>query len=189
MNRWLPAVLIFALLAAFRILGSVFPDHVPNAQPLLAVILCSLVFLQGAQRWILPTFVWLVTDPFTSAIQGYPIFGWHHLSIALGVACTIFLAGFVRRNPSAGRVLGSAALSAFLYYFVTNLISFASDPLYAKTVEGFAQSQWTGPSGFGPTWVFLRNLMASNLIFTALFLAARQSVPQLAPKSAAAVAR
>lgn len=189
MNRWLPAVLIFLLLAAFRILGGVFPDRIPNVQPLLAVILCSLVFLQGSQRWIIPTFVWVITDPLTSLLQGYPVFGWHHLSIAIGVTSTILIARHARRDPSAAKVLGSAALSAVVFYMLTNLISFASDPLYAKTAEGFVQSQWTGPAGLGPTWIFLRNLMASNLIFTALFLAARVSIPQASGNSSEAVAR
>jgi hypothetical protein len=189
MNRWLPAVLIFLLLAAFRILGGIFPDRMPNFQPLLAVILCSLVFLKGAQRWIIPTFVWVITDPVTSLLQGAPIFGWHHLSIAAGIASTVLIARFARRDPSAARVLGSAALSAVVFYMLTNLISFASDPLYAKTAEGFVQSQWTGATGLGPTWIFLRNLMASNLIFTALFLAARVSIPQASGNSSEAVAR
>ena len=56
------------------------------------------------------------------------------------------------------------------------LLSFATLPLYPKSFEGFVQAQWTGPAGFGPTWVFLRNAMAANVLFTALVLVAHHRV-------------
>jgi len=189
MNRWLPALLIVVLLAGFRILGSAFPENLPNFQPLPAILLCSLVFLNGIQRWLVPALAWLITDPVTSLLQGYPVLGWHNLSVALGIAATVGISQIARRNTSTAPVLFSAALSAIAFYFLTNFVSFATDPLYAKDLHGFAQAQWTGPTGFGPTWLFLRNLMAANLAFTAIFLAARNSLPQPVVKPSGALAR
>ncbi len=189
MNRWVPAVLIFLLLAAFRVLGGMFPDRIPNVQPLLAVILCSIIFLHGSQRWAIPLFVWVVTDPLTSLLQGYPLFGWHHLGIALGIGVTVLISAAASRRPGTATALAGAALAAAAFYFVTNMVSFATDPLYPKTAAGFGQAQWTGPAGFGPTWIFLRNLMAANLAFTALFLAARLGMLPAPGKSPEAVAR
>jgi hypothetical protein len=189
MNRWLPALLIVALLAGFRVLGSTFPEVIPNFQPLPAVFLCSLIFLKGAHRWLIPSAAWVITDPIASLVQGYPVFGAHHLAIALGLGLTVGIALWARKNPATITVLLSAVLSAAAFYFLTNLVSFAIDPLYAKTWEGFAQAQWTGPSGFGPTWIFLRNLIAGNLLFTSLFLAARSTLPHLSADSNRAIAR
>lgn len=189
MHRWLPALLIVALLAGFRVLGSTFPTAIPNFQPLPAVLLCSMVFLSGPHRWAIPLAAWLVTDPIMSLNQGYSIFGWHHLSIVLGLAVTAWIAVMTRRQPKAIPVLLSAALASSAFYFLTNIVSFAIDPLYAKTWEGFIQAQWTGPAGFGPTWIFLRNLVAGNLLFTGLFLAAQLTVPRTARHSAEAPAR
>ena len=177
MHRWIPALLLVALLAAFRVLGSAFPEKLPNVQPLLALFLCSLVFLKGNVRWLIPTVVWLLTDPFTSLMQNHDVLGWHHLALACGIAATAGIAWYARRRPTALAVMGSAALSAGIFYYLTNLISFATDPLYPKTVTGFIQAQWTGPTGYGPTWVFLRNLLAANLAFTGLVLMARRSLP------------
>lgn len=189
MHRWLPAILIVALLAGFRVLSSAFPETLPNFQPLLALLLCSIVFLKGHQRWLLPLAVWIITDPLTSLLQNYPVFGWHHLGIALGVAATVGIALLARKHARPLPVLLSAAAAAFAFYFLSNMVSFVLDPLYAKTWQGFVQSQWTGPSGLGPTWIFLRNSLAANLAFTGLFLAARQSLPQLSVNSGTAVAR
>lgn len=190
MQRWLPAILIVVLLAGFRLLGAAFSQTLPNFQPLLAMLLCGIVFLKGAQRWAVPLAVWLVTDPFASLLQGYPMFGQHHLSILVGVIPTIALALLLARRPTTLRVLGGTLLSALAFYFITNLMSFVGDPLYAKTWEGFVQSQWTGPVGSPfPTWVFLRNAAVANLLFTGLFLLARKSLPQPAAAPAKALAR
>lgn len=189
MNRWLPALLIVALLAGFRVLSSAFPETLPNFQPLLALLLCSIVFLKGHQRWALPLTVWLLTDPITSLLQGHPIFGWHHLGIALGIAATVGIAMIARRHPRPAPTLLAAIVAALAFYFLSNLLSFALDPLYAKTWQGFVQSQWTGPSGLGPTWIFLRNSIAANVAFTTLFLIAHLSLPQVIVKSGTAIAR
>ena len=173
MHRWLPALLIIALLAGFRLLGSAFPETIPNFQPLPAVMLCSLVFLRGAQRWLLPLFCWLVTDPFTSWMQGYSAFGVHNLSVVVGIGIIFAISIWTRRHQGTLPVMAAAAVSALTFHFLTGLISFAFDPLYTKTWQGFLQAEWTGPAGFAPTWVFLRNLLVANVMFSGLFLAAR----------------
>lgn len=177
MHRWVPVLILIALLAVFRVLGSAFPTALPNFQPLLALFLCSFIFLNKNQRWLVPGIVWLVTDPLTSLLHGYPIAGWHHLAIILGIAVTLAIALVIRNKPSAGQVLAGAFASAVIFYFLTNLVSFFTDPLYAKDLGGFIQAQWSGPPGFGPTWVFLRNLVLANTLFTGLFLMARMSLP------------
>lgn len=190
MQRWLPAILIVALLIGFRLLTAAFPETMPNFQPLLGIFLCGIVFLKGALRWAVPLLVWLVTDPITSIMQGYPVLGAHHLSILVGILPTIAIAFYLARKPSTLSVMTGTLLSAILFYLITNTVSFIADPLYAKTVEGFVQAQWTGPVGSPlPTWVFLRNGMLGNLLFTGLFLLSRKSFPQATPASSEALAR
>lgn len=189
MNRWLPAILLVLLLAGFRVLGSLFPQELSNWQPLPALLLCSVIFLQGSARWVLPLSVWVVTDPIVSAIQGYPLIGWHHVGIAAGLAATVAIGLRLRRQPGFLPVLLGAAGSAVAFYFLSNTVAFVTSSLYPKSLEGFAQAQWTGPSGYGPTWVFLRNSLAANLLFTSLFLAARHSLPKPFVKPAEAFSR
>jgi len=189
MQRWLPAVLMILLLAGFRLLGSAMPETLPNFQPLPALLICGIIFLKGRQRWLLPLVAWAITDPLTSLLQGHAIFGWHHLEIGLGLAATVGIALKIRRSPSWMSLLAGAVLSAIAFYFLCNLVSFVVDPLYPKTLAGFAQAQWTGPVGYSPTWVFLRNLLAANLLFTAVFCLAHRALPAGLAKTAPAVAR
>jgi len=176
----LPLILLALVLVVFRLLGAAFPDHLPNFQPLPALLLCSLVFLDGRIRWMLPIGVWLISDPLVSLIQGYPVFGWHHVAMLPAIAAVIVLAHWLRRKPGKLQLLVGSTAAALAFYFLANTVSFLVLPLYAKTMEGFVQAQWTGPAGFAPTWLFLRNALFSNLLFTGLVLAAGYRVPALA---------
>lgn len=182
----LSLLVLAALMAGFRALGAAFPETLPNLQPLPALLLCSLVFLDGKSRWWLPLGVWVVTDPLVSLLQGATVFGWHHAALVLGLGVTVALAAPLRRNRSAAAVLGGSFAAALLFYFLTNTVSFLSLPLYPKSAEGFLQAQWTGPAGFGPTWLFLRNSLAANLAFSGLFLLALRPVRAALPAPARA---
>lgn len=187
-RAFLPLALLAVLVIAFRLLGAAFSETLPNFQPLMALVLCSFVFLKGAQRWILPLAVWAITDPIVSLIQGYPLLGWHHLGIALGIGAVIGFAVLVRRRKSAGTLLLGTVAASLAFYFLSNTVAFLTDPLYPKSFVGFVQAQWTGPVGFGPTWMFLRNTLASNLLFTGLVMAA-YSLPAFAPRPLAEPAK
>ncbi|MBK1882328.1 hypothetical protein JIN85_07875 [Luteolibacter pohnpeiensis] len=189
MHRWLPATLIVALLIGFRTLGSCFPEALPNLQPLPALLLCSLVFLHGVQKWLLPLVVWIITDPVTSLVQGYSPFGLHNISLVLGILIVLGVSTWNRRHPSTLATLGSAAVCAVAFHVLTGLVSFAFDPLYVKNWDGLLQSQWTSPPGYGPTWMFLRNLLVANLAFSGLFLAARSSLLKPSPEPLPSPAR
>lgn len=191
MQRWIPAILMVLLLVGFRVLGSAMPETLPNFQPLPALLLCGVIFLNGAQRWLIPLLTWLVTDPLTSLFQHWPVFGWHHLAIILGLAATALIALKVRRSPTWLNLLGGAALSALAFYFLSNLVSFVVDPRYLKTLGGFVEAEWTGRDGIDhvPTWLFLRNLLAANLLFTGLFSLAFQTFPATQTRPSRAVAR
>ena len=184
-RAFLPLALLTVAVIAFRLLGAAFPETLPNFQPLMALVLCSFVFLKGVQRWI-PLAAWAVTDPIVSYLQGYPLIGWHHLGMLLGIGAVIGLAFLVRRRQSAGTLLLGTVAAAFTFYFLSNTVAFFGDfaSIYPNTWEGFVQAQWTGPAHLGPTWIFLRNTLGSNLLFTGLVLAAYH-LPAFAPRPVA----
>jgi hypothetical protein len=73
---------------------------------------------------------------------------------------------------------------------VTNGAAWIGSPLYPKSPLGLWQSLWAGPTGSPiPSWIFLRNMTAANLLFTAVFLSARFALPRFSPKPVAATAR
>jgi hypothetical protein len=75
-------------------------------------------------------------------------------------------------------MLGGAMGAAVLCYFFANTGSWALLP-YEKTWPGFWQAQTIGLTGrdlglgdvvLAPTWVFLKNGILANVLFTGLFL-------------------
>jgi hypothetical protein len=182
----LSMIVLASLLVVFRLFSAAFPETLPNVQPLPALLLCSLVCLDGRSRWLLPVGVWVVTDPLVSLLQGCPAIGWHHAALLLGVGATVAMAAPLRRHRSAALLLGGSLVAALLFYFLTNTVSFLSLPLYQKNLAGFIEAQWSGPAGFGPTWLFLRNSLTANLLFSGLFLLAQRPWRELVTVTAPA---
>jgi hypothetical protein len=75
--------------------------------------------------------------------------------------------------------------SSLVFHFVTNAAEWALSPLYAKSLHGLWQSLWLGPEGSAiPSWVFLRNMVAANSLFSIVFLSARLAIPRFSPSQA-----
>jgi len=175
MQQRVPLVLLFVLLVGFRLLGALWPEAFPNFQLLTAVFFCTTVFLGWRALWV-PAAAWLVTLPITNGMQG---FGWsaEMLVAALGLGLTVGVGWFMRQQRGVLPLLGGAALCAVLSYFVLNTLSWWSLPDYPKNLAGFVQAQWTGaPHHTQPTWVFLRNPLLANVLFTALFMLGQRSL-------------
>lgn len=178
-SAWIPAALILVLLIAFRALGAAITESLPNFSPLVAIFLCSVVCLRGAIAWLLPLGAWVLGNPIANLVQGYPAFAQPgpvftalFTLVALGLAAV-----WMRRHPTAPVLLGSSLLAALLFHLVTSVAAWLTYPPYAAGAEGLWQAIWTGPPGAAiPSWAFLRNLAAANLLFTAVFLLAQHKL-------------
>jgi hypothetical protein len=175
---WIPALVLLVLLVAFRALGAMFPADLPNFQPLAALFLCSIVYLRGTKAWVLPLAAWLISNPIASMLQGYNPFtpGGGTTIAFLTLLATGAMALPLRKIASPGVMLVGGLLAAVFFHLVTNTVVWLGDPGYAKSGQGLWQALWSGrPTDAQPTWIFLRNLAAANVLFTALFLLARRS--------------
>ena len=58
-----------------------------------------------------------------------------------------------------------------MFYLITNTFSWLSDPGYTKNFAGLIQSLTVGLSQYSatPTWMFFRNSLVSDFVFTCLF--------------------
>ncbi|MFD2255624.1 DUF6580 family putative transport protein [Luteolibacter algae] len=186
MNRFLPLALIALLLIIFRFIGSLFPETLPNFQPLAALFFCGACMAKDWRAWALPLSAWLVTYPAPALIEGNN----SYLSVdALLTTGLAFVATYFIGKALSGRGLGTLLLgsiaAALAFHLITNGIAWIGSPIYAKNLTGLSQSLWTGPAGSPfPSWVFLRNMTAANLIFTTVFLSARFALPRFSPVSA-----
>ncbi len=191
MNRYLPLVLILLLLIVFRFIGSAFPETLPNYQPLAALFFCGACMIKGWRGWAIPLGAWLITYPIPAYLEGTTA----HLApevlltVAVAFAAT-YLIGKTLSEKSFGTLLVGSLIAALAFHLITNGIAWIGNPMYPKTLTGLWQSLWAGPLGSPiPSWVFLRNMMAANLLFSAVFLSARIVVPKFSPAAVPESAR
>ena len=171
MHRYLPLGLIVGLLIAFRVMGSVLP---PNFQPLAALFFCGALLAPGWRGFAIPFGIWLVTFPLGHGHTANPL---DFATTVLAFVTTFFIGKTLARRGLITLVVGSA-VSAVIFHLITCGAAWITDPLYAKNLEGFFQSVWTGPVGSQiPSWVFLRNMTAANMLFTAIFVGAQLRLP------------
>lgn len=174
MNRpWIAAVLVATIFIVFRIITASQPD-LANFSPIAALLFCGAAFWK-TNKWMLPTalLVWIISSPIVNLIQGYPI---HSATLVTLIGFAVVAAigfRFTRKSKSAGKLIFGTILGASAFYLITNTVTFFVDPVYTKTLEGYAQCMWTGSPAHGgiPTWTFFRNSLVANTLGTVLFLA------------------
>jgi hypothetical protein len=186
MNRFLPLAMFVLLVIVFRCIGSAFPEVMPNFQPLSALFFCGALMAKDWRAWAIPLAAWLVTYPVPALLAGnYGYLGPEILIVtALAFTATFYFGKSMTGQGVATTIAGSI-VAALIFHLVTNGAAWIASPLYPKNLTGLYQSLWTGPAGSPiPSWVFLRNMAAANLLFTTIFLSARFAVPvlSLAPK-------
>jgi hypothetical protein len=176
MKRLVPLGLLFVLLVLFRALAAAFPNDLPNFQPLLAVFFCGALLATGWQAWAMPLAAWALTYPLGVGHTGsWSLF----LTTLLALGATFVLGKFLAKRGAVTLLLGSV-VAALSFHLITCGAAWLGDPRYAKSLAGFYQSVWAGaPSDVLPSWVFLRNLLAANLLFTGLVIVARNGLPVL----------
>ncbi len=183
--------MIVLLLIAFRIAGSAFPETLPNFQPLAALFFCGALMAKSWRGWAIPLAAWALTYPVPAILSGNSGYLVPAEIIVTGVAfAATFFIGKRFSEASFTTLLAGSLTAALAFHLITNGAAWIGDPRYAKTTEGLWQSLWAGPIGSPiPSWVFLRNMAAANLLFTAIFLSARFALPRLSAQPQPAAAR
>jgi hypothetical protein len=75
------------------------------------------------------------------------------------------------QNRAALKTLLPASVAgSVLFYVITNAFSWLSDPGYVKNFGGLVQALTVGLPGYAPTWMFFRNSLVSDLLFTTVFV-------------------
>lgn len=168
------AIVLILVCVLYRL---VFPfsggaaDWLPNFAPMGALALCGAAFLPKRWAIALPMLAILASDLVLNAHYGVSLFygGMLFRYAALGLIC--WMGWSLRGRRSAATLLPASAAGSFIFYFFSNTGAWLTLPQYAKTVAGWMQAQWLGVPGFPPAYLFLRNTLVSDLLFTGIFLA------------------
>ena len=82
--------------------------------------------------------------------------------------------GFALQNRASLKTLLPASLvGSTLFYIITNAFSWLTDPGYVKNFGGLIQALTLGLPEYSatPSWMFFRNSLLSDFVFTILFVA------------------
>jgi hypothetical protein len=171
------ALLLIFLTVVYRVATAIIVHDggsawLANFAPLAAIALCSAIYFPGKYKFTVPFAALFVSDLILNSYYGFallnPMVLGHYFAFAL-----VGLIGLaISRRPSLKTVLPASLAGSVLFYGVTNAFSWLSDPGYVKNFAGLIQALTVGLPQYGatPTWMFFRNSVVSDLLFTALFV-------------------
>lgn len=170
-------LVLFATAVLYRLLPVLLgmklqqPEWLPNFSPMAALCLCGAAFLPRRLALAVPLVALLGTDLVLNAHYGFPLFTLEFLGTIVAFAAVAALGWQLRKNPRASVIFPAVLGGSLFFYIATNTASWLYEPGYAKSAAGWLQALTTGLPGYSPTWIFYRNTLAGDLLFTALFLA------------------
>jgi len=169
MKKWFPLAVFAVILVLAPVLSALAPDNMGNLQPFGALFFCGMACF-GARWVIVPAVAWMISAPITNAIQGYSLSPYILVTV-VGFALMVGLARFFKGKGNVA-IFGGSLLAAVIFYLVTNTFSWAVDPFYAKSFQGWFQALWIGHPEYAPTWTFFVHSLVAQSVFTGVFLAA-----------------
>jgi hypothetical protein len=89
------------------------------------------------------------------------------------VLALVGLIGFALRKRASWKTMLPASVAAsVIFYGITNIFAWLSDPGYVKNFAGLIQALTVGLPQYGttPSWMFFRNSLLSDLTFTIVFV-------------------
>src|SRR3954467_3675602 len=109
-----------------------------------AIALCCAAYFPPKYKFTLPLGALFVSDLILNYHYGASLLDPQIICryFALAVVCCIGLAG--QDRASLKTLLPASILASVVFYFLTNLFSWLSDPGYAKTVAGLIQALTVG---------------------------------------------
>lgn len=190
------AVLLLTATIACRICTGIAGNHIPwmqNFAPVAAIALCGAIYLPRKLALALPLAALLVSDVVLNIVHYHvPFVALEMGSRYVALAATVALGWSLRGHVRFATLIPASLAGSLLFYILTNTASWIDQPGYAKTSAGWLQALTTGLPGYMPTWMFFRSTLASDLLFTVLFVACmsvtRKEGTALPEKQAAATA-
>jgi len=159
---------VFYRVVTAKVGGSV--EWLPNFAPVAAIALCAGMFFSKRIALVLPAAILLFSDLILNAHYGVALLS-GEMIIRYAAFLLIGIFGMqLGSRITTTKTLGATVGGSLFFYVTTNSVAWLSMPLYSKTFAGWVQALTVGTPGYMPTWMFFRNSLLSDLVFTALFL-------------------
>ncbi|HJT81031.1 MAG TPA: DUF6580 family putative transport protein [Chthoniobacterales bacterium] len=172
----IPALVLVLLAVVYRLATGLMIQSgttwLSEFAPASAIALCCAAYFPPKYKFTLPLGALFLTDMILNYKYGASMLDAQVVCryFALAVIACIGLA--LTRRPSLKTMLPASILASVVFYLLTNVFSWWSDPGYAKNFAGLIQALTVGLPQYSatPTWMFFRNSLISNVLFTFLFV-------------------
>ncbi len=172
----IPALLLVFSAVAYRVTTGLLihsgASWLSNFAPLAAIALCSAAYFPKRYKFSVPLATLFISDVVINFRYGAPLLDpqifLRYLALA-AVGCVGFL---LQNRASLKTLLPASIVGSTFFYAITNTFSWLSDPGYAKNLGGLIQALTVGLPQYSatPSWMFFRNSLISDLLFTLLFV-------------------
>ncbi len=172
----IPAFFLIFAAVAYRIVTGLAihsgTTWLSNFAPLAAIALCGAVYFPAKYKFTVPLAALFISDIILNIYYGAPLLVPLMICRYFVLALVGWLGLTLANRPSLKTLLPASLAGSALFYVVTNAFSWLSDPGYAKTFAGLIQALTVGLPQYSatPTWMFFRNSVVSDLLFTGLFV-------------------
>ena len=144
-----------------------------NFAPLAAIALCGAVYFPSRFKFTVPLGALFISDLFLNYIYDASLVQLEMIGHYFALALVGLLGVALQNRASLKTLLPTSIAGSTIFYLITNVLSWLSDPGYVKTFAGFTQALTVGLPQYSatPTWMFFRNTLLSDLLFTLVFVA------------------
>ena len=172
----LSAFLLILSAAAYRITTGLLihsgASWLSNFTPLAAIALCSAAYFPKKYKFSVPLVTLFISDAVINFRYGAPLLD-PQILVRYSALAVVGCIGVLLQNRASLKTLLPASIAgSTIFYVITNAFSWLSDPGYAKNFAGLVQALTVGLPQYSatPSWMFFRNSLVSDLLFTLLFV-------------------
>jgi len=172
----IPALLLVFSAVAYRVTTGLLihsgASWLSNFAPLAAIALCSAAYFPKKYKFSVPLVTLFISDVVINFRYGAPLLDpqifIRYFALAL-IGCVGVL---LQSRASLKTLLPASIVGSTIFYTITNAFSWLSDPGYATNLGGLIQALTVGLPQYSatPSWMFFRNSLISDLLFTLLFV-------------------
>jgi len=174
----IPAFILILSAVVYRIAAALLihsgqAPWLSNFAPLAALALCGATYFPMKFKFTIPLGALFISDLFLNHYYGATLVDSHIFSRYLALVLVGFIGLALQNRASFKTLLPASIVASALFYLITNVFSWLSDPGYAKNSAGLVQALTVGLPAYSstPTWMFFRNSLLGDLFFTLLFVA------------------
>jgi hypothetical protein len=172
----IPALLLVFSAVAYRVTTGLLihsgASWLSNFAPLAAIALCSAAYFPRKYKFSVPLITLFISDVIINFRYGAPLLDPQIFVRYFALALIGFIGVLLQNRASLKTLLPGSIVGSTIFYAITNVFSWLSDPGYAKNLGGLIQALTVGLPQYSatPSWMFFRNSLISDLLFTLLFV-------------------